>query len=68
MVGLSRFIQRVGCQERFGLALLCFTLFLGWMCVILSLKNLESGVIDYIANSSHYYNISGENVYINHTF
>ena len=68
MVGLSRFLQRVGCQERFGLVLLCFMLFLGWICVILTLKNLDSHVIDYLVNSSHYCNISGENVYINHTF
>ena len=68
MVGISRFVQRVGCQERFGLTLLCFTLFLGWICVILNLKNLYEDVIDYIMNSSQYYNTSGENVYINHTF
>ena len=42
-------------------------IFLVWMCAVVVLKSSDGDVIDYVANASHYYNIS-ENVYINHTF
>ena len=67
MVGLSRFVQRVGCQERLALVFFSVMIFFVWICVILSLKNSNADVIDYIVNASHYYNIS-ENMYINRTF
>ena len=67
MVGLSRFVQRVGCQERLALVFFSVMIFLVWMCPVVVLKSSDGDVIDYVANASHYYNIS-ENVYINHTF
>ena len=68
MVGLSRFVQRMGCQERLALVFFSVMIFFVWICVILSLKNLDGNVIDYIMNSSHYYNMTGEKTYINQTF
>lgn len=67
MVGLSRFVQRMGCQERLALVFLPVMIFLAWMCTDMILKSLDADAIDYNPNASHYYNIS-ENMHINHTF
>ena len=67
MAGLSRFIQRMGCQERLALVFLALMMFFVWLYIILVLKISDANVIDYVVNASHYYNIS-EGMYINHTF
>ena len=65
MAGLSRFVQQLGRQERFGLGWtvsFCFMIFLAWTCILFWMKTSEKDIIDYIVNASIYHNISGENI------